>query len=174
VKWRFAIAALLGLGLAALCTGCPNGNPLGLGPTLCDRSIQGNPPVLYCGGQQLQGWYATNPWNSGWLSWKGGQHYRLVHGLRCTPSVIIPYFAFSENGVDLNIDDGGAEGGVTSNGAGDPFGIVEVNDTEIVIGNDSCVEYWIRVVAGGCEPNFEDAGSILIEDRCDFDAGDGG
>lgn len=166
---RHAIAALLGGAIAVACVGCPNGNPLGLGPTLCDRSLANNPAVLYKDGKTADGWYQTSDWygenlstkdgggQPGWLLWKGGQHYTLQHDLRCVPTTITGYLSFSEQG--LGGDEAGlrsaADAAPASNASiasGDDFAIVEVTKDVIVVANQTCSEYFLRVVAGGCTP----------------------
>lgn len=166
---RYAIAGLLGVAFAFACAGCPNGNPLGLGPTLCDRSLAGNPAVLYRDGIKADGWYQTTDWygenqstldgggRPGWLLWKGGQHYALEHDLGCVPTMITGYLSFSEQG--LGGDQAGfpsaADAAPVSNASiasGDDFAILEVTDHQLIVANQTCSEFFLRVVAGGCTP----------------------
>jgi hypothetical protein len=170
----YVAAALFGGAIAIACAGCPNGNPLGLGPTICDRSIGSNPARNYCGGTTYDGVYETTPWSGfdknkvpiTWLPWRGGQHYTLLHGLGCVPTDINAYLAFSEKGLSVETDAGPAD--VTSNASGDSFGIIEVDNERIVIGNDSCVDFFIRVTASGCERGMmTDAGSDVCAPEMD-------
>ena len=155
---RLAGLGVLSLGLVACA------NPLGLGPEQCDRSVEGNPPVVYRGGESADGVYQSSAWGGEWLSFPGGMHYALEHGLGSAPLWVQPYLSFNEQGlgqglsVDDPLGDGGsspgsdtdtsAPAGLVSPAAGDVVSILGVDERFIVLANKTCASYYLRVVAG--------------------------
>jgi hypothetical protein len=139
---------VLGLGSA----GC--GNPLGIGPDTCDRSLKNNPPIVYSDGTIVNGAYQTSDWGGEWLYFPGGMHYRLEHKLGASPTWVVPYLSFADHGIGSGVDaDGGeADGGIAAVGAGDPFGVIGSDDTYLTVVNATCVTYFLRVVAGTATP----------------------
>ena len=56
------------------------------GPRTCDTSLAANPWVTFSGGETQGGVYMSSPWDGDLLSFPGGMHYALVHGLPSPPA----------------------------------------------------------------------------------------
>ncbi len=141
------IAATMGVFMAlTFGLGCSSSNPL----NPCDRSIEANPPVAYRDGSIVDGWYQTSDWHGAWLPFKGGQHYRLEHGLGCAPLVVIPYLSFNDDGLAGDDGTSASDAGLASPAAGDAIAVTAVDDKDVIVANATCVDFWLRVVAGGC------------------------
>jgi hypothetical protein len=140
-------------GLAAGSLGCDR---LGIGPEICDRSKEGNPPQLYTQGDVVDGVYMSSDWDGdlpgqdetspaqaeqkgGLLFFPGGMRYRIEHKLGQRPRLIQLFLSFDRQGTDT---------GVLSQAAGNQAEILCVDDKALVVANGSCVEYWLLVVAG--------------------------
>ena len=109
---------------------------LGCNAAACDTSPEGNPPQRFTGGVTVDGVYQSTPsWHDGFLDYPGGKRYEFVHNLGATPPNVDVFLAF----------DTAASGGSTKC-AGNTC-IVAANDTTISVRNDTCSEFWIRVVA---------------------------
>jgi hypothetical protein len=109
----------------------------------CDRSD--DRAIAYSQGQVVGDSYETNPPEGTWLHFPAGRRYLLRHGLGVTPEVV-SYLAFSER----PLPEAGADAGTVGNAsvASGNQVIVEQQGPEIVqVRNDTCSEYWIRVVA---------------------------
>lgn len=135
-----AKAAVLALGLGALSAnvGC-------IDASACDVSDDGNPPVVYKGGTTTsEGLYYSSPLHGGWLHFPGGKRYDLVHDLGFVPQDIDIWLSFSENGVGED-----EQNSTIAPSAGNSAVLQLVNDEFIRIKNDTCSEFWVRVVASG-------------------------
>ena len=133
-RWlpRLAVAGALGLGAA----GCET-----FTPSTCDRSPEGNPLVRYTDGTVADGVYTTSGWDGELLYFPGGMRYSLVHKLPARPRWVTSYLSFDEHGT--------IDGGVLAQATGNQVVIQGVDDDAVRIANDSCVDYWIMVTAGG-------------------------
>jgi hypothetical protein len=151
--------------LAAGSAGCET-----FGPHTCDPSAGANPTVTYNGGTVVNGVYmsSTPPdggtapdggtptaWNGELLNFQGGAHYQLLHHLGSTPTWWYAYLSFDRCGVDWSFSDSAARcepadggGGMLSTTAGNQVLVLGVDDKSITVANDSCVDYWLLVVAG--------------------------
>lgn len=143
---------LLVLLLSAGAAGCET-----FAPHQCDPSAAGNPAITYTGGETQGCVYTsssppdggTSPWQGELLYFPGGMHYALQQKPGCTAQWVQAYLSFDRYGT--------LEGGTLAQAAGNQ---VEVNaidvvpdggdgtSTAIVVANDSCVDYWLLVVAG--------------------------
>ncbi len=103
----------------------------------CDTSDDANLPDRYTGGTTTDGTYESSPWKTGLLPFPGGKQYQLVHHLGFTPALVEIFLAFS------------ADGERVAPCAGNSCLARCVDDEMIWIKNDTCAEYWIRVVATG-------------------------
>jgi hypothetical protein len=101
----------------------------------CDTSDDGNSVVTYTGGTTEAAVYTSSPWTTGWLHYPGGSRYELVHHLGRVPTEVVVYLAFSENP------------GSCSLCAGNSCVLTKTDDVAIGVKNDTCSEFWIRVVA---------------------------
>jgi hypothetical protein len=127
-------AAIAGLGLGT--SGCLTD----IGPTICDRSAEGNPAMRYTQGTVQNGVYMTSPWTGPLLYWPGGMRYRLEHGLGEVPRWWQAYLAFDEHGTTS---------ATLAPAAGDQVQFVSEDEKTLVFVNGTCDEFWLLVTAGG-------------------------
>lgn len=134
--WAEALFALaLAPGLAA----CLND----IGTAFCDRSIEGNPPVLYTEGTASEGIYSSSEPDGELLYFPGGMHYALEHKLGERPDYYHFYLSFSRYGTS---DDTIAES------AGNQAELVHVDEARLVVRNGTCSTFWLLAVAGVGSP----------------------
>ena len=147
--WRAGSAEVLAaLALAFGALGC---DPIQeIGPEQCDRSSTRD-PLLYTEGVAEGGVYETSAWDEEWLEFRGGAYYRLEHHLGGTPRVVNSYLSFEPRGTH--------GGGAASQPAGNQVLVQCVDDSELWIINDSCVDYYLRVVAMSPENGAGGGGS---------------
>ena len=129
---RAVALAALALGTAGCLTD--------IGPATCDRSAEGNPPILYKDGAVENGVYMTSPWTGPLLYWPGGMRYRLPHGLGGVPRWWQSWLAFDEHGTTS---------ATLAPASGDQVQLVTEDAEAIVLVNGTCSEYWLLVSAGG-------------------------
>jgi len=91
--------------------------------------------------------YVTSAWEGPYLHFPGGRRYQLEHQLGKTPALVQTYLAFSENPLPS---------GNASESAGNQAVIERVDDEIVQVRNDTCAEFYLRVVAmtgpGGAVP----------------------
>jgi hypothetical protein len=122
--------------LALSAAGCET-----FGPRTCDRSPEGNPVVTYEGGAADDGGvYMSSPWAGELLWFPGGMRYALKHQLGVAPRWVQAYLSFDRFGA--------LDGGVLAQASGNQVEIAGVDEETIEVVNDSCVDYWLLVVAG--------------------------
>ena len=128
---RTTAAFFLGLavgGAGLACHGCG---------AACSTSNDDNPPTRYVGGTATGDLYESSPLTSGWLPFPGGKQYQLDHHLGFTPAVVAVDIAFDANGTS------------PAHCAGNSC-LTPCRDDEMVwIQNDTCADFWVRVVALG-------------------------
>ena len=133
---RLAIAAIVGIGA--------------LGLSACDCGRESGDPVYYAGGTTVGSRYESSELYGTWLHYPAGRRYRLAHSLPQPPDEILIYLGFKEH--PLRPD----AGGNISPSAGNVALIEAVEDDTIQIRNDTCSEYYVRVVAVA-HPDSSDA-----------------
>ena len=107
----------------------------------CDCGREGGDPVVYAGGDTTGPRYVSSELYGTWLHFPAGRRYQLLHELPEPPSDVLVYLAFREDA--LREDDAGNISPSSGNAA-----LVEaVEDDYIQVRNDTCSEYWVRVVA---------------------------
>jgi hypothetical protein len=121
----------------------------------CDTSDEGNLPTWYEAGTAVNGMYASSSSHEGLLHFPGGKRYDLVHHLGFEPIQVQLYWSFAAVGIGWD-----AQKSTLTSAAGNSALILLKNDEFIRVKNDSCVEYWLLVVASG-DPRPADAGSPL-------------
>jgi len=139
-----AACAAVAIGACVIVIGSP-----ACGPT-CDTTNQNNPEEPYEGGTVIGGadpYYVSSDWQKGLLHFPGGKRYRLVHHLGFVPLEVSVYVSFADRDQPL------------TECAGNTCVIEAVRDDAIIVKNDTCSEFWIRVVASGGFPGPSDAGS---------------
>jgi hypothetical protein len=104
--------------------------------TSCDREGD-DEDILFKGGSvNASGtFYESSDWDGPLLHFPTGRRYKLVHFLRSLPQLVQTYVAFEERPDNL------------SESAGNQAVIESVDDTVIQVRNDTCAEFFLRVVA---------------------------
>jgi len=105
--------------------------------TTCDREGDHEDIPFEGGSVNASGTvYETSDWTGPLLHFPAGRRYLLdVHGLRSRPELVNTYVAFEERPDNL------------SESAGNQV-VIEAVDTEVVVvRNDTCAEFFLRVVA---------------------------
>jgi hypothetical protein len=105
--------------------------------TTCDRGDV-NEQIRFEGGNVNPSGtvYETSGWDGPLLHFPTGRRYELVHHLRSLPEFVNTYVAFEERPENL------------SESAGNQVVIERVDDVAVVVRNDTCAEFFLRVVAG--------------------------
>lgn len=121
--------------LALLAAGCEQSG--------CDTSLDGNPPVDFRGGKLLTDAagakvYVTSLADGEHLNFAGGARYRIYHQLGGTPTLVQPWVSFSPTGT---------KGGNEAVPSGNMAEIIEINDQYVQVRNNTCGDYWLRLVA---------------------------
>ena len=122
-----------------------------LGCSELDNCPEGQDPIPFEGGRTNTPslLYESSAWDQERQAFPAKTCVRFVHGLGTTPELVQSYVSFERTGSDV------------SENAGNQGRIECVDDTEIVIRNDTCEEQlFIRVVAHA-------SGSATSEKACD-------
>ncbi|MCC6904167.1 MAG: hypothetical protein IT377_34685 [Polyangiaceae bacterium] len=82
--------------------------------------------------------YSTSPWDGPYLHFPAGRRFQIEHQLGVTPPVVLTYVAFDEHPF---------AGSNASESAGNQTVIERVDDEIVQVRNDTCSEFWLRVVA---------------------------
>jgi hypothetical protein len=123
------VLALLGLALA--CYGaCSND---------C-KTVDAESEVHFQGGNRdpSNTYYETSGWAERFVRFPPGRRLVIHHGLGAPPSVQA-YLSFSERGL--------ADGNNAAESAGNQLVIESVDDQIVKVRNDSCAEFYLRLVA---------------------------
>jgi hypothetical protein len=131
-----------GWGRVALALALAVAATLGCAPA-CDTG-EASEPQRFTGGTTKNGIYETSGWSGGWLHFPGGKRYDLVHHLGFSPAVVDVSLSFSESGVGDRV-----QADTAAKAAGNSGEAEIVNDEYVRIKNDTCAEFWVRVVAFG-------------------------
>jgi hypothetical protein len=134
---------LLALMFGAASTGCET-----VRAATCDPRAPNPDVVAYDGGEAMSCVYMSStppdagatPWEGELLFFPGAMHYKLAHHLGCTPQWVQTYLSFDRYGTRDN--------GSLAQSAGNQVVILGMDETTIVLANDSCVDYWLLVSAG--------------------------
>jgi hypothetical protein len=120
----------------------------------CDCGRESGDPVLYAGGTRnaARTRYASSELHGIWLHFPAGRRYRLYHGLGAVPDDVFVYLAFREDPLRLG------ETGNISPAVGN-VALVEAVEREYVqVRNDTCSEFYVRVVVEVASPPADGAG----------------
>lgn len=127
-----------------------------IGPSTCDRGYddpkdpednEDDQPLLYVDGTVGgDGVFKSEVLGTGeLLDFPGGAYYKIAHHLESTPDWTVFYLSFSRYASD--------EGGVYAQATGNQAVLVFSDEEFLWVLNDSCSDYYLRVVAGtGNEP----------------------
>jgi hypothetical protein len=139
-----AACAVVVVGAFAVAIGSPACSPA------CDTTDAANPAQRYEGGAvtgNANPYYASSDWSAGLLPFPGGKRYELAHHLGFVPSEFTVYVSFADK------DD------PVTPCSGNTCVIQAVTNDAITIKNDTCSDFWVRVVASGVSPTWGDAGT---------------
>ena len=103
----------------------------------CDCGREGIDPVYYAGGITSGNRYESSSLYGTWLHFPGGRRYRLLHELPSAPTDVSVYIAFREDPLPGNV----------SRATGNVALIEAATDEYVQVRNDTCSEYYVRVVA---------------------------
>ena len=113
--------------------------------------------MIYAGGRTIENGYAYTYESSGlyetWLHFPAGRRYQLLHALPAPPSQVLVYLAFVEH--PLHED----EPGNISASSGNAALVEAMREDFIQVRNDTCSEYFVRVVAEANAPITAAAGA---------------
>jgi hypothetical protein len=137
--WRIFGSVVVVLTVATGLAGCM--------PSSCDTADEANAPTWYEAGTAVNGVYASSSAHGPLLDFSGGKRYDIVHHLGFEPIQVHLYWSFAEGGI--GVDGGEKDKGTLSPAAGNSALIQVKNDQYIRVKNDSCVDYWLLVVASG-------------------------
>jgi hypothetical protein len=123
----------------------------------CDTSDEANAPSAHEAGTAVNGVYFSSSSHGTLLSFPGGKRYDLYHHLGFEPIQVQMYWSFASVGIGTTDQ---SDSGSLSPAAGNSALIQLKNDQYIRVKNDSCVDYWLLVVASG-DPREMDAGGAV-------------
>ncbi len=126
----------------------------------CEKTNPEN-EVRYKGGSVTAGCteYETSGWAGPLLHFPPGRRFVIEHRLGRVPVSLDTYLSFSERGL--------SDANNVSESAGNQLVIETVDATVVQVRNDSCAEFYLRLVA---HASSDDAGGAV----CDAGVGDGG
>jgi hypothetical protein len=124
---------LTAIGLLTLLCGACSGD-------ICDRNND-DAPVAFNAGLTSNSatLYMTTEADEPYLDFPSGKRYRLFHDLLHTPSLIVPYVSFSVTPLH--------DGSGFTISPGNQTVITAVTDQYIEVENDTCTDFYLRVVA---------------------------
>jgi hypothetical protein len=107
---------------------------------LCGRNSD-DPPTEFSDGLTSNSatLYMTSEADAPYLDFPSGMRYRLLHELLNTPSLIVPYVSFSATPL--------SDGSGFTISPGNQTVINAVTDDYIEVENDTCTDFFLRVVA---------------------------
>ena len=141
---RALVATLAGVVFAAFVSLGGLGGLGGCEASPCNPDPNAFPPADFRGGAvhtrpsgELV--YESSPADGEHLNFSSGAQFRIHHGLGGRPMLVQPWVSFSSGGVD---------GGNEAVPAGNMVEIIEVTSDYVLVRNDSCADYWLRVIIG--------------------------
>jgi len=90
-----------------------------------------------------EGIFETGTPDEPMLHYFGGEAYEIEHGLGRMPANVIPYLSFAQSPYDLPKSSGIAH---TTIGAGNIVLYERWDDRVVVVRNDTCSDFYLRVV----------------------------
>ncbi|MEJ7730668.1 MAG: hypothetical protein WKG00_15805 [Polyangiaceae bacterium] len=116
------------------------------GPSSCDRSLDGNPYQPYVDGTvDTHGVFRSELPTGELLDFPGGAHWKIAHHLGEEPMWWTFYLSFERMGLEK-------EGGAYAQAAGNQAVLYDKDAANLFVVNDSCSDYFLRVVAGTDAP----------------------
>jgi hypothetical protein len=119
----------------------------------CPRESEDS-PRRYTDGTTSAGrtFYETNDWKAPFLDFPAGRRLALVHGLRDVPVELQSYLAFDERPFPSSGE------GFVAESAGNQVLIEDVNEEFIRVRNDTCENFFLRLVASTAPPSDGSSG----------------
>ena len=158
VRWIARVGAAAALATAMGAPLLPTSGCIASCPTV-DRYYERGETLIAPNGA---GVYETSPSDGAFLPFEGGTVWHLHHGLGRVPTSVQVYTSFAENPNQTFA-------GGSSPGAGNETLVLDVDDQNVVVKNDTCSGFYLRVVVTADVPL--DAGAA--DASGDADAGDG-
>ena len=106
----------------------------------CNRHSD-EPATAFRAGVTRSSQYMTGGPNEPYLDFPSGKRYRLFHGLSEAPAFVVPYVSFSPDPAE--------DGSGFSVSPGNQTVIRAVTSEYIEVENDTCTDFYLRVVAAG-------------------------
>lgn len=147
---RTRLTRILRSALALVALACLPALLLGL--TACAATCHRNedlPAVIYRDGLTVGDQYMTTEVGDAYLDFPSGRRFRLMHQLGSVPGLIVPYVSFSAHPLDDRT-------GFTVS-PGNQTVVRAVTATYIEVENDTCTDFYLRVVASVAD-DVPDAG----------------
>lgn len=153
--WRPSVWALLGvMALSDGLLGCDLG---------CDKESGDKAPTLYSLRPPQSGGaiaptapggrvnvdrtiYETNDWNEPFVEFPAGRKLLIEHGLGTEPE-IFTWLAFVKEPLKRGLDGEDDKEGNAAESAGNMVIIQKLNDQFVQVRNDTCQDFWLRLVA---------------------------
>ncbi|MBN2196636.1 MAG: hypothetical protein JW751_27740 [Polyangiaceae bacterium] len=111
------------------------GTLVSLGLAGCDCDKERGDRIVWLDGTTSGNVYESSPIHGPWLDFPGGRRYRLVHDLGRTPTDLQAFLSSDEDGDELTPS------------VGNTTLFEGVTDAYVDIHNDSCPDFYLRVVA---------------------------
>jgi hypothetical protein len=116
------------------------------GPSSCDRSLDSNPYRPYVDGTvDTDGIFTSELPTGELLDFPGGAHWAIAHHLGEEPTWWTFYLSFERMGLEK-------DGGAYAQAAGNQAVLYGKDHATLYVVNDSCSDYYLRVVAGTASP----------------------
>ena len=134
---------------AILASGCGGASLLASGCDAngCDTAPESHPPTDFRGGSRVESKggavYETSAQDGAHLNFNGGAQFRIYHQLGGRPVLVQPWVSFSATGTKR---------GNEAVPSGNMAEVLCVNEEFILIRNNGCADYWLRVVASNPAP----------------------
>ena len=126
----------------------------------CDTSDEANSPTVHEGGTTVNGFYSSSSAHGPLLPFPGGKRYDVYHHLGFEPIQVQLYWSFAEAGIGSDVQT--LDKSTLTPAAGNSALIQLKNDQYVRVKNDSCVDYWLLVVASGDPRVMDGGGSAMV------------
>jgi hypothetical protein len=117
----------------------------------------GREPIVYSAGRTVGALYESGGVNEEMLHFPSGRTYDFEHGLGVCPSQITPYISFVAEPFS---DESRGQLSNVALAAGNEALIEDCNERTFRVRNDTCAEFYLRVVALSASPGLGGAGPL--------------
>lgn len=113
----------------------------------CSSCPPAQPAERYSGGHvYARAFYETNALDEPMLPFRAGEAYEIEHRLGVVPLTVLPYLSFVQR-PDLESEKSGVKH--VALGSGNEALIVDQTEEMVVVRNDTCADFYLRVVVEG-------------------------